>query len=77
MATETVRSRVNGTPSVTPGFGADADEVAEEMFEELTVVDAAGRLQIPKDYLLKFGIRGRARLRDDRGWDPRAARRQR
>lgn len=62
MATETVRSRVNGTPSVTPGFGADADEVAEEMFEELTVVDAAGRLQIPKDYLLKFGIRGRARL---------------
>lgn len=60
LATETVRSRVNGSPSVRPGAGAH--EVADEVFEELTVLDAAGRLQIPKDYLAKFGIKGRARL---------------
>ena len=34
----------------------------EEVFEELVVLDSAGRLQVPKDYLEKFGIRGRARL---------------
>jgi putative ABC transport system ATP-binding protein len=64
LATETVRSWANGSPSVKPGAGASArgHEAAEEIFEELTVVDAAGRLQIPKDYLLQFGIKGRARL---------------
>ena len=60
LATETVRSRANGSPSVYPGAGAH--EVTDDVFEELTVVDATGRLQIPKDYLTKFGIRGRARL---------------
>ncbi len=30
---------------------------------ELAVVDATGRLQIPRDYLDKIGIRGRSRLR--------------
>jgi ABC-type multidrug transport system ATPase subunit len=64
LATETVRSRANGTSSVKPGEGAAvaSHDAADEVFEELTVVDAAGRLQIPKDYLLQFGIKGRARL---------------
>ena len=30
--------------------------------EELVVLDAAGRLQVPRDYLERFGIRDRARL---------------
>jgi energy-coupling factor transporter ATP-binding protein EcfA2 len=30
---------------------------------ELAVVDATGRLQIPRDYLDKIGIKGRSRLR--------------
>jgi putative ABC transport system ATP-binding protein len=34
----------------------------EEQFEELVVLDSAGRLQIPKEYLEKFEIRGRAKL---------------
>jgi len=34
----------------------------EEQFEELVVLDSAGRLQIPKEYLDKFAIRGRAKL---------------
>jgi putative ABC transport system ATP-binding protein len=64
MATETVRSKsANGTRGVRatddPQVG---HEVHEEVFEELTVLDAAGRLQIPKEYLAQFGIKGRARL---------------
>jgi ABC-type lipoprotein export system ATPase subunit/bifunctional DNA-binding transcriptional regulator/antitoxin component of YhaV-PrlF toxin-antitoxin module len=32
------------------------------VFEELVVLDAAGRLQLPKEYLTRFNIKGRARL---------------
>lgn len=56
MATETVRAKAaDGTDAVTGVHG-------EAVFEELTVLDSAGRLQIPKEYLEKFGIKGRARL---------------
>lgn len=34
----------------------------EEQFEELVVLDSAGRLQIPKEFLQRFSIKGRARL---------------
>jgi len=34
----------------------------EDVFEELTVLDSAGRLQIPKEYLEHFGIQKRVRL---------------
>ena len=37
-------------------------EEHEEHFEELVVLDSAGRLQIPKDVLQQFSIRGRALL---------------
>jgi ABC-type lipoprotein export system ATPase subunit/bifunctional DNA-binding transcriptional regulator/antitoxin component of YhaV-PrlF toxin-antitoxin module len=37
----------------------------EEQFEELVVLDSAGRLQIPKEYLEKFSIKGRAKLEVD------------
>jgi ABC-type multidrug transport system ATPase subunit len=41
----------------------DHQGVSEEtIFEELTVLDSSGRLQVPKDYLEKFNIRGRVRL---------------
>ncbi len=63
LATETVRARSNG--AATPS-GDDAsmgeDSYEEEVFEELTVLDSTGRLQIPKEYLAQFGIKGRARL---------------
>jgi ABC-type lipoprotein export system ATPase subunit/bifunctional DNA-binding transcriptional regulator/antitoxin component of YhaV-PrlF toxin-antitoxin module len=61
LATETVRSRASvpyGAPTAEGGAAVEH----EEIFEELTVVDSAGRLQIPKDYLQEFGIGGRARL---------------
>ena len=58
LATETVRAR--------GGDGANGAQMhsagAEEIFEELTVLDSAGRLQIPKEFLEHFGIKGRARL---------------
>lgn len=34
----------------------------EEQYEELVVLDSAGRLQVPKDYLERFKIKGRAKL---------------
>jgi ABC-type methionine transport system ATPase subunit len=37
-------------------------EHVEKAFQELAVLDSAGRLQIPKDYLEKFEINGRAQL---------------
>ncbi|MGC9348269.1 MAG: ABC transporter ATP-binding protein [Anaerolineae bacterium] len=63
LATETVRSRSNGTLLGPVGSdGQEEEEFEEEVFEELTVLDSAGRLQIPKEYLAQFGIKGRARL---------------
>jgi len=63
LATETVRAKSNGAATRS---GDDAslgeDLYEEEVFEELTVLDSTGRLQIPKEYLQQFGIKGRARL---------------
>jgi putative ABC transport system ATP-binding protein len=60
-ATETVRqSVVNGAPD---GEAVAEDGVqGEEVFEELVVLDSAGRLQVPKEYLEYLNIKGRARL---------------
>jgi len=62
-ATETVRqSRLSGN-GVNGAGEVDGDEHDdEEVFEELVVLDSAGRLQVPKEYLERFGIKGRVRL---------------
>jgi ABC-type lipoprotein export system ATPase subunit len=39
-----------------------AQEHQEEELVELTVLDSAGRLQLPKDYLQHFNIKGRVRV---------------
>jgi ABC-type lipoprotein export system ATPase subunit len=58
LASETVRQTAAGN-----GNGASGEAAAvEEVFEELVVLDSAGRLQIPKDYLQRFNIQGRAKL---------------
>lgn len=41
---------------------AEDTHMAEEQYEELVVLDSAGRLQIPKEHLNRFNIKGRARL---------------
>jgi bifunctional DNA-binding transcriptional regulator/antitoxin component of YhaV-PrlF toxin-antitoxin module len=49
----------------TPAASGDQSpgEPAEgEVFEEITLLDSAGRLQVPRDYLEKLDIKGRVRL---------------
>jgi len=52
----------NGTATSGEGAAENAPAKAEDEFEELTVVDSAGRLQLPKDYLQRLNIKGRVRL---------------
>jgi len=61
LASETVRSKSSNDASEAGGQMGDESE-REDVFEELTVLDSAGRLQIPKEFLEQFGITGRARL---------------
>lgn len=56
-ATETIRQSVAAAED-----GAENAAAQEDIYHELVVLDTAGRLQVPKDYLEQFGIRGRAQL---------------
>jgi len=58
-STETIRQSFAANQ---PGDGSETAEKREDIFHELVVLDSAGRLQVPKDYLEKFAIRGRAVL---------------
>ncbi len=58
LAGETVRSRIAVNPSTTEN-GADQPE---EEFEELIVLDAAGRLQIPQEMRDELGLKRRVKL---------------
>jgi ABC-type lipoprotein export system ATPase subunit/bifunctional DNA-binding transcriptional regulator/antitoxin component of YhaV-PrlF toxin-antitoxin module len=61
IATETLRSAANGDK--TPDRDQSESEIEEEhVFMELTVLDSAGRLQIPKEYREHFEIRRRVQL---------------
>jgi putative ABC transport system ATP-binding protein len=60
LAAETMRQ---AKAEKSDGDGQEATtEVEEEVFEELLVLDSAGRLQIPKHLLEQYGFQGRARL---------------
>jgi putative ABC transport system ATP-binding protein len=60
-ATETVRQSAR---TAMPNGEVDVEDEfhEEDIFEELVVLDSAGRLQVPKEYLEYLDIRGRARL---------------
>ncbi|MCL4832798.1 MAG: ABC transporter ATP-binding protein [Caldilineaceae bacterium] len=63
LASETRRAtrvQVNGTEQSQVDGQPAPEPVMEEHFEELVVLDSAGRLQIPKELLEQFSIRGRA-----------------
>lgn len=62
MATETVRQSTMAISPYGEPMAEDGVEEGEEIFEELVVLDSAGRLQVPKEYLEHLDIRGRARL---------------
>jgi len=60
-SSETVR--VEAPVHRLPGDGEHSQESHHEVtYEELVVLDSAGRLQVPKEYLERFQITGRARL---------------
>jgi ABC-type lipoprotein export system ATPase subunit/bifunctional DNA-binding transcriptional regulator/antitoxin component of YhaV-PrlF toxin-antitoxin module len=60
ITSETIRADNGWSPDdpLKPVRG----EFDAKSFQELTVLDSAGRLQIPKDYLEKFNISSRAQL---------------
>lgn len=57
-STETIRQTVS-TPN---DEGQEETLQQEDIYHELVVLDSAGRLQVPKEYLEMFAIRGRAQL---------------
>jgi ABC-type lipoprotein export system ATPase subunit/bifunctional DNA-binding transcriptional regulator/antitoxin component of YhaV-PrlF toxin-antitoxin module len=58
LATETVRQTAGSSEASTAHPAAHEDVV----LEELTVIDSAGRLQLPKEYVERLKIKGRVRL---------------
>jgi putative ABC transport system ATP-binding protein len=65
LASETVRQfRTTETVESPNGDGTEETTTTETQmhFEELVVVDRAGRLHIPAEYLEQFSIKGRATL---------------
>jgi len=61
IATEMLRS-ANGNKGVENGAVAAESLEEDHTFTELTVLDSAGRLQIPKEYREQFEIRRRVQL---------------
>jgi ABC-type lipoprotein export system ATPase subunit/bifunctional DNA-binding transcriptional regulator/antitoxin component of YhaV-PrlF toxin-antitoxin module len=61
IATETLR-RFNGASDARQGTESIEESLEEHTFTELTVLDSAGRLQIPKEYREHFEIRRRVQL---------------
>jgi putative ABC transport system ATP-binding protein len=63
LASETIRKpSVQAEQDETGQPGATKEGQEEAVFEELTVLDSAGRLQVPKAYLEHYHFKGRARL---------------
>ena len=69
LAGETIRSRPKPNSSDDNDDGDNgSEEEAEDRFEELTVLDGTGRLQIPEEMRDEFGLVRRVRLeRTDEG----------
>ena len=63
-STETTRQILSPLSSLeNNGLDDEDQEIEHEVtYEELVVLDAAGRLQVPRDYLDEFGIGDRARV---------------
>jgi len=63
LASETIRKPSQQAEKKEGEEAAHAKETHEEVvYEELTVLDSAGRLQVPKVYLERYKFTGRARL---------------
>jgi ABC-type lipoprotein export system ATPase subunit len=61
LASETIRQTI-AQPSLVNGDNGELAEQHEEKYAELVVLDRAGRIHIPQEYLEQLNIRGRAQL---------------
>lgn len=68
-SSETTRQRVSVEQNAAAGHSVSAIGAGqavvtkhEEIYEEVTLLDSAGRLQIPREYIEKFNIKGRVQL---------------
>jgi putative ABC transport system ATP-binding protein len=59
-SSETVRQST--VSSAAPGELVHGEAAKDELFEEITLLDSAGRLQVPRDFLDRLDIKGRVRL---------------
>ena len=62
LSSETVRTGNNLEGDPARAGDENSDLYSLPIFEELTVLDSAGRLQIPKAFLEKHNIKGRVRV---------------
>jgi ABC-type lipoprotein export system ATPase subunit len=62
LASETLRQAVATVQDNGHLGDEEAAQEVQHVFEELVVLDSAGRLQVPKEYLDQFNIKGRAQL---------------
>jgi len=61
LASETIRQAVATDTGANGDIGFEG-EAQEEQYAELVVLDRAGRVHVPQEYLEHFDIRGRAQL---------------
>lgn len=62
LASETVRRQRKSVSLRAPGHEPAPDELWEDHFEELIVLDSAGRLQIPKQFREELGFENRVEM---------------
>ena len=61
LASETIRQAAVADTNADGEIGSEGDP-QEEQYAELVVLDRAGRVHVPQEYLEHFDIRGRAQL---------------
>jgi ABC-type lipoprotein export system ATPase subunit len=59
LASETIRQTIAAQPDAD---GAATEEAGEQNYAELVVLDRAGRVHVPQEYLEQFSIKGHAQL---------------
>jgi putative ABC transport system ATP-binding protein len=61
-SSETVRQTVGALTQIENTNPANGATPPEEVFEEVVLLDSAGRLQVPRDFLEHLNIKGRVQL---------------
>lgn len=62
LASETIRQAIHRDQHTMESETGDPDGAQDEQYAELVVLDQAGRVHLPQEYLEHFNIQGRAEL---------------